>query len=412
MEESNTSMRLAKLPMMKNGNPLRSVGTIQDITERKSVEKKIEHMAHHDPLTGLPNRILAKARAEQIIATAKRSNTKAAFLFIDLDGFKSINDILGHSAGDAMLKTISFRLKECVRESDIISRQGGDEFLVVLSDIKENKFIASTAEKILTELEKPFDLSGNTFSLSGSIGVALYPDHGNTFETLLQSADTAMYKAKEKGKNGYHFYTHQMTHNMIGQFKIQNDLKSALNNNQFVLYYQPQIELISNRIIGVEALIRWRHPQLGMIPPMNFIPVAETTGLIVPIGQWVIEEACRQAALWHKEGKEITVAVNISAMQFKRGNLEEVVKNALLSSQIDPKWLELELTESIIMHDADNTLQAVRNLKALGVQLSLDDFGTGYSSLAYLKRFAVDKLKIDQSFIRDILQDRGRCHNC
>jgi diguanylate cyclase (GGDEF)-like protein/PAS domain S-box-containing protein len=390
----------------EEGNPIRSVGTVQDITKQKVIEKKIEHMAHHDALTGLPNRTLAKARAEQIIAHAKRSKSKVAFLFIDLDGFKTINDTLGHSAGDSMLKTIALRLKECVRESDIISRQGGDEFLLILSDIKEENVIASTTQKVLSELEKSFEIHDHTLSISGSIGISLYPDHGDNFELLLKSADTAMYKAKETGKNGYHFYTHQMTHNIIGQFKIQNDLKMALENNEFTLFYQPQIDLATNRITGVEALIRWFHPQLGMIPPMSFIPIAESSGLIVSIGQWVIEEACTQAALWQKIEIDISVAVNISAMQFKRGNLEEIVKNALLSSQINPNRLELELTESIIMHDADNTLQSVRNLKALGVQLSIDDFGTGYSSLSYLKQFAVDKLKIDQSFVRDILQDQ------
>lgn len=390
----------------EEGNPIRSIGTVQDITERKSIEKEMHHMAHHDALTGLPNRTLAKVRAEQIISNAKRTGTKAAFLFIDLDGFKAINDTLGHSAGDVMLKTISSRLKACVRESDAISRQGGDEFLVVLSNITENHFIESTAKKVLDDLEKSFEISGNILSVSGSIGIAIYPDHGETFETLFQSADTAMYKAKEIGKNAYFFYTQQMTHHMIGQFKIKNDLKNAVENNEFVLFYQPQIDLATNRITGVEALIRWRHPMMGIIPPMNFISIAENSGMIVQIGQWVIEEACRQAAIWHTMGIKITVAVNISAMQFKRGNLEDVVKNALASSQIDSKWLELELTESIIMHDTENTLLCVQNLKSLGIQLSLDDFGTGYSSLAYLKRFAVDKLKIDQSFIRGVLQDR------
>ncbi|HEX5329119.1 PAS domain S-box protein, partial [Sulfuricurvum sp.] len=378
----------------------------RDITERKHAEQQIEHMAHHDALTGLANRTLAKIKAEQIMVHAKRTNAKAAFLFIDLDGFKAINDTLGHSVGDLMLKNVSSRLKESIRESDTISRQGGDEFLLILSDIQENDAIVSIAKKILTILEKPFEINTHTLSVSGSIGIALYPDHGETYEMLLQSADTAMYKAKESGKNGYHFYTQQMSQNILDQFKIQNDLKNALENKEFILFYQPQIDLSSNRIIGVEALIRWQHPMMGMMPPMSFIPIAEGSGLIVPIGQWVIEESCRQAALWQKMGIELCVAVNISAMQFKRGNLEEIVKNALFASQIDPHHLELELTESIIMHDADNTLQSVRNLKALGVQLSIDDFGTGYSSLSYLKRFAVDKLKIDQSFVRDILQDR------
>jgi diguanylate cyclase (GGDEF)-like protein/PAS domain S-box-containing protein len=395
-----------KIPVY-NGNEFMGVlGIGRDITERKMSEKKIEHMAHHDSLTGLPNRVLIKDRAEQIMVHAKRLNAKAAFLFIDLDGFKSINDTLGHSVGDSMLKSVASRLKACIRESDTISRQGGDEFLLILSGIQKANVISTIAEKILAELEKSFEIDSHSLSLSGSIGIALYPDHGETFETLLQSADTAMYKAKELGKNSYHFYTQQMTHHMIGEFKIQNDLKSALLQDEFILFYQPQIDLTTNSIIGVEALIRWRHPMMGMMPPMNFISIAENNGLIVPIGQWVIEEACRQAALWQEMGIDISVAVNISAMQFKRGNLEEIVKNALFISKIDPKWLELELTESIIMHDADNTLQSVRNLKALGIQLSIDDFGTGYSSLSYLKRFAVDKLKIDQSFVRDILEDK------
>lgn len=388
------------------GNPIRSIGTVQDITERKSIEKKIEHMAHHDTLTGLPNRALVKIRAEQIIANAKRNNTKSAVLFIDLDGFKEINDTLGHSTGDAMLKSVASRLKECIRENDILSRQGGDEFLVILSEIRDENDISAVAKKILEVLEHPFEINIHTLSASGSIGISLYPDHGETFETLLQCADTAMYKAKERGKNNYCFYTQQMNHYTIGQFKLQSDLKNALQNNEFVLFYQPQVDLHTNRITGAEALIRWRHPQLGMVPPMQFIPIAENSGLIVQIGEWVLEEACAQAAQWHQNGIEITVAVNISAMQFKRGNLEDVVIHALDHSHLDPKFLELELTESIMMHDVESTLKTVQILKSLGISLSIDDFGTGYSSLAYLKRFSVDKLKIDQSFVRDILTDR------
>lgn len=390
----------------EEGNPIRSVGTVQDISKQKVTEKKIEHMAHHDALTGLPNRILAKARAEQIIANAKCSGSKAAFLFIDLDGFKAINDTLGHSAGDSMLKTITSRLKECVRESDIISRQGGDEFLLILSNLKEEKLIASAAKKVLTELQKSFEINSHTFSTSASIGISLYPDHGETFESLLQSADTAMYKAKESGKNTYCFYNEKMKYDLIGQFKLQNDLKSALQNSEFILFYQPQIDLLTNRIIGAEALIRWKHQQMGMVPPMSFIPLAESSGLIVQIGQWVIEEACRQAAAWQRSGIDITVAVNISAVQFKRRNLGTIVTDALAASGLNPSSLELELTESVMMHDVESTLLTVRNLKSLGVQLSIDDFGTGYSSLAYLKRFAVNKLKIDQSFVRNIIEDK------
>lgn len=389
-----------------NGNVVSVLTIGRDISERKTTEKKIEYMAHHDALTGLPNRILAQDRTEKILIKAQSTEKRAALLFIDLDGFKTINDSMGHSIGDEVLKTVALRLTEGLRSSDIISRQGGDEFLLILSDIEDINDIVTIANKLLLQFENPFHVADHPLSLSASIGIAIYPEHGNSFESLLQSADMAMYKAKESGKNGYYFYTNQMNHNFIGQFKLQNDLKSALQNNDFVLYYQPQIDLVRNCITGVEALIRWKHPELGMIPPMNFIPIAETNGLIVQIGQWVIEEACRQAAQWHNNGMKITVAVNISAVQFKRGNLETVVKDALKLSGLNPHFLELELTESILIHDAENILKTVQTLKELGIQLSIDDFGTGYSSLAYLKRFAVDKLKIDQSFIRDILRDQ------
>ncbi|MFA5214967.1 EAL domain-containing protein [Sulfuricurvum sp.] len=392
--------------VIPNTDPIQTIIVTQDISERKAIEKKVEFLAHHDALTGLPNRILAKDRTEQIIAHAKRTGSKAAILFIDLDGFKSINDSMGHSVGDAVLKNIASRLMEGIRASDTISRQGGDEFLLILSDIEEANNIITIAEKLLQEFDKPFTIAGQALSISASIGIALYPENGESFEALLQSADTAMYQAKESGKNTYCFYTQQMNHNLIGQFKLQNDLRSALQNTEFVLFYQPQIDLAENRITGAEALIRWQHPQMGMIPPMSFIPLAESSGIIVQIGEWVIHEACHQAAQWEKEGKEITVAVNISAVQFKRGNLEAIVKNALESSGLNPKLLELELTESILINDVENILKTVQILKGLGIQLSIDDFGTGYSSLAYLKRFAVDKLKIDQSFVREILTDQ------
>lgn len=384
----------------------RIIGIARDITERRLIEKQIEFMAHHDALTGLPNRTFANAKMEKAISYAKKTDTKAALLFIDLDGFKTINDSMGHTVGDAVLKLVASRLKKTIRASDTISRQGGDEFLLILSDIEEITDVITIAEKLLHEFEQSFSVEDQLLSLSASIGISIYPEQGETFEALLQNADTAMYKAKESGKNTYRFFTRQMNHNIIGQFKIQNDLKTALQNNEFVLFYQPQIELSSNTITGSEALIRWKHPQLGMIPPMNFIPIAESSGLIVQIGQWVIEEACRQASIWHKNGIKITVAVNISAVQFKRGDLESIVNNALQVSGLNPTCLELELTESIMMHNVESTLQTVQALKALGVQLSIDDFGTGYSSLAYLKRFDVDKLKIDQSFLRDLLRDR------
>lgn len=388
------------------GNPIQTIGTVQDITQQKSTEQKIEYMAHHDALTCLPNRILVKDRTEQAIAYAKRHDSKIALLFIDLDGFKTINDSLGHFTGDAILQEVSSRLKECVRESDTVGRLGGDEFLIILSDLNALSDIAAVTDKLLREFEHPFRIHGHSLFTSASIGIAIFPDNADTFETLLQNADMAMYKAKEQGKNTYCFHTPQMQEDLIEQFTIQNDLKNALRDNDLLLHYQPQINLAGNRITGTEALIRWKHPTKGMIPPSDFIPIAESSGLIVSIGEWVIREACRQLAEWQEGGIHITVAVNISSVQFQRGNLENIVKEALLAYRIDPKYLELELTESIMIHDAENTLQAVRNLKALGVKLSIDDFGTGYSSLAYLKRFAVDKIKIDQSFIRDIQNDQ------
>lgn len=387
-------------------DPIQTIIVTKDITERKIIEKKIEHMAHHDALTGLPNRILAQNRMEQAIAYAQRHTRFCALLFIDLDGFKAINDTLGHSIGDSVLQAVALRLKECIRECDTISRQGGDEFLLILSDIQTTEEVKTVAEKLIRAFDQPFYTLNHTLSVSASIGIALYPNDGENFETLHQSADTAMYRAKESGKNTYIFYSKQMFQHQIDQFKLQSHLKSAIVDRQFVLHYQPQIDLASNRIIGAEALIRWKHPQIGMVTPMSFIPLAESSGLIVSLGQWVIEESCRQASLWHRNGIDVTIAVNISAIQFKRENLVETVTNALRVSELHPRYLELELTESIMMHDVGTTFQTVQELKALGVQLSIDDFGTGYSSLAYLKRFAVDKLKIDQSFVRDISQDQ------
>lgn len=378
----------------------------RDITERKLDEQRIEYMAHHDELTKLPNRTFAKIRADQAMTQAKAAGKQVAFIFIDLDGFKTINDSLGHPTGDAMLKIIATRLNVHVTGNDMLSRHEGDAFLLILSDIEDIRYVSFMAQRTLEILEKPFQLADYTLSISGSIGIAIYPDHADTFESLLQCADMAMYKTKEFGKNGYQFYTPEMSQDFVGQFKIQSDLRKALQNNEFVLFYQPQISLPDHKVIGVEALVRWQHPHSGMMPPMNFIPIAESSGLIIQIGQWIIEEGCRQAARWHRMGIEITVAINISAVQFKRGNLENIVKNALLSSGLNPRFLELELTESILIQDAENILKTVNLLKSIGVQLSIDDFGTGYSSLAYLKRFAVDKLKIDQSFVRDILRDQ------
>ncbi|MBU1882866.1 PAS domain S-box protein [bacterium] len=385
------------------GDALRSIGTVQDINEQKITEKRIEHMAHHDALTGLPNRVLAKNRVQQAITVARQNNSKTALLFLDLDGFKTVNDSMGHSMGDKVLKLVTSRIKDTIKEGDTISRQGGDEFLIILSGINDTQEIVTVIKDLLYKFEKPFDINGHAVSTSASIGIAVYPEHGDSFESLLQNADIAMYEAKENGKNTYSFYTEKMNRNILQRFQIQNDLKYALKNNEFELYYQPQIDLDSNTIIGAEALIRWKHPLLGIIPPLNFIPIAESSGTIVNIGEWVINEACRQAVRWGKQGITMSIAVNISGVQFKRGNLEEIVTKALNASGLDPRFLELELTESIMINDAENVLATLQALKALGIKLSIDDFGTGYSSLTYLKRFAIDKLKIDKSFINSIL---------
>lgn len=389
-----------------NGKIVGALAIGRNVTEQKNIEKRIEFMSHHDILTGFANRTLAKERAKQVIAQARQKGNKVAILFIDLDEFKTVNDSLGHSAGDIMLKMVALRLQECIKANDMISREGGDEFLIILSDVNEKSEIESVVNKLLQKFKQSFNVNNNIITTSASIGIALYPDDGENFDQLFQSADAAMYKAKEIGKNNYRFYTQQMKDDLVGSFQIQNNLQEAIKNKEFVLYYQPQVDLKQNRIIGVEALIRWQHPIQGLIPPLNFISIAESSGLIVQIGEWVLLEACRQAALWNQQGKDIVVAVNISAVQFKHGNLKEVVKNALHVTGLDPKYLELELTESILINDTENILETVKVIKELGIKLSIDDFGTGYSSLSYLKRFAVDKLKIDQSFVRDLLNDK------
>ena len=378
----------------------------RDVTERTNIEKRIEFMAHHDALTGLPNRILLKERGEKLLLQSTDDSQKVALLFIDLDGFKTINDSLGHTVGDSVLQIVAQRLLNVMGIGDTLSRHGGDEFVMLLPNIKDMSEVVEMAHKIVKKFKKSLTIDDHILSTSASIGIAVYPEHGGTFEQLLQNADVAMYKAKENGKNNYCFFTQKMKHNLVGLFKMQNNLKNAIKNKEFILHYQPQVDLVENKIVGVEALIRWQHPSMGIIPPLQFIPTAENSGLIVPIGEWVIHEACKQGAIWNQEGKAIVVAVNVSAVQFKRGNLLDVVKNALAVSKLDPKYLELELTESILINDTENVLETVKGIKELGIQLSIDDFGTGYSSLAYLKRFAVDKLKIDQSFVRDIINDK------
>ncbi len=388
----------------RGGNRL--YGACQDITERRHAEARIEFLAHHDVLTGLPNRVLLRDRFEQTLARTQRSQSLVALLFLDLDNFKRVNDTLGHVAGDQLLLEVVKRLTHCTRDSDTISRQGGDEFILLLNEIPDIETVERIAADILRLLAEPVEINGHAINASCSIGVAVYPQDGSDFDGLLQKADTAMYNAKDAGRDTYRFFDDGMNRQASEHLLLQNRLHQALNRAELQLHYQPQMDTDSGKVTGVEALLRWYNPELGDVSPARFIPVAEDSGLIVPIGAWVIEQACRQAQLWRLAGlPDITMSVNLSALQFRRAGLIETVAGALSRTALPPHLLELELTESILLQDVENTLDTVRQLKALGVRLAIDDFGTGYSSLSYLKRFAVDRLKIDQSFVRDIHTD-------
>ena len=390
----------------KVGRVTHYVAVLSDITERKASEARIAFLAQHDPLTGLPNRTLLRDRLDQALANATRHGTRIALMFLDLDRFKTINDSLGHMTGDRLLQGVAQRLTSCVRETDTVSRQGGDEFLIVLTDVDVPDDAARVAEKILGLLQAPFDVDGQQLGTSFSIGIALYPEDGDSVEVLMKNADTAMYHAKESGRNTYRFFDEAMNINALERLHLENGLRHALAQQEFQLYYQPQVDLASGRIIGMEALLRWFSGVMGGIPPARFIPLAEECGLIVPIGEWVLHTACRQAAAWQDAGyPPIPVAVNLSALQFRRSDIVATVAAALTTGGIDGRWLELELTESLLMQSGPDILTTLGRLKALGVRLSIDDFGTGYSSLAYLKRFPVDRLKVDQSFVRDLTDD-------
>jgi diguanylate cyclase (GGDEF)-like protein/PAS domain S-box-containing protein len=382
------------------------IGSTTDITERREAETRIAFLAHHDALTELPNRALARDRAQVAMAIAERSRQKLALIFLDLDDFKTVNDSLGHAAGDALLREVAARLRRCTRDSDTISRQGGDEFLIVMPEMPDTDAVAAAAGKVVEAMVASFSIEGQEVATSVSAGIAVYPDDGKDFDTLLKKADTAMYHAKDSGRGTYRFFSEQLNRDSVEHLRIQAALHRALENHEFELHYQPQVDLASGRVVGAEALLRWNHPELGMVPPARFIPVAESSGTIVPIGEWVIREACRQAAACARAGHaDLVVAVNLSAAQFRRGDLHETVRSALEHAGCEPRSLELELTESILIRDTQIVLESVRRIKALGVGLSIDDFGTGYSSLSYLRRFPLDKLKIDQSFVKDMVTD-------
>ncbi|MEW6611251.1 MAG: EAL domain-containing protein [Pseudomonadota bacterium] len=374
----------------------------RDITERRIAEDRVHRLAYYDTLTGLPNRLLFKDRLQQALAQAERGGQLVAVMFLDLDRFKLINDTLGHGIGDLLLRGMGERLSLCVRESDTVARMGGDEFTVILSGLHKGQDAALVARKILDAFAQPFWLEGHELFVNASIGIALYPSDSQTPEGLLKQADLAMYAAKEQG-NHYQFYTAAMNVISAERLALENALRHAMEAGQLSLHYQPQIDLESGAVVGMEALLRWQRPEQGFVSPAEFIPLAEETGLILPIGDWVLRTACAQNKAWQEAGfAPLRVAVNLSARQFKQQNLVQTIRQALRDSGLEPRFLELELTESIFMQHEEASIRKLRELKAMGIKISIDDFGTGYSSLGYLQRFPVDKLKIDRSFVRDI----------
>jgi diguanylate cyclase (GGDEF)-like protein len=388
------------------GNDLAyGIDTLRTRVEHAAAEKKLEYLAHHDVLTGLPNRLLLRDRFDQAIVQALHEDSGVTMFFLDLDNFKQVNDSLGHNYGDLLLVQVVKRLGECLRDTDTISRQGGDEFVVLLPNLHDLSVINEIANHIVEAFSAPFEIGSYSINTTFSIGISVYPDDGVEFDTLLKNSDTALYQAKDSGRDTYRFFSAKMNIDAQEQLQLQGQLRHAVKNQEFVLHYQPQIDIISGHIIGAEALVRWQHPEQGLIPPGKFIPLAERSGLIVPMGEWVLNEACRQAQRWRDNGLPLLMAVNLSSLQFKRGNLIETVVNALEKSGLPAELLELELTESILMQDVDVAIKLLHSLKEMGVKLSIDDFGTGYSSLSYLKRLAVNKLKIDQSFVRDLTED-------
>jgi len=394
-----------KVEFDENDQPVRMLGTFQDITERKQAEKHIRKLAHFDSLTGLPNRTLLNDRVNQAISMAQRSHDKLAILFVDLDHFKNINDTLGHRIGDELLVEIAQRLQSVVRDEDTVSRLGGDEFILLLPGTDTNG-TAHVARKLLQAVSQHYLIEQHELVITPSIGIAMYPSDGEDFDALSRCADIAMYRAKRDGRNNYRFFTPEMQARSARNLQLENALRRALERDQLHLHYQPQVSLQDGRIIGAEALLRWKHPELGMVSPAEFIPVAEDSGLILPIGEWVLRTAIRQLKAWMDRGiAPMIISVNLSAVQFRQPKLLKLVTQILKEEGLPPQYLELELTEGVTMNDPVTAVKVMDNLHERGIRMSIDDFGTGYSSLSQLKRFQVYKLKIDQSFVRDVVDD-------
>jgi len=379
----------------------------QDVTARKLAEERVQFLAYYDALTGLPNRTLLQDRLAKALAGARRQKEKVALLFLDLDKFKDINDSLGHSVGDLLLQKVAERLKTWAREQDTVARLGGDEFLIMLTHVKNIPDAAVAAERLMNAMTAEFIVQGQPLSLGCSLGISIFPEHGADGEALIKNADAAMYFAKENGRNNFRYFTEDMNAQAVERLALENSLRLALDKKELFLVYQPQMDLDTGKIVGLEALLRWQHPELGLVPPDKFIRIAENSGLIMPIGEWVLRTACSQARQWQDEGLlAVPAAVNVSSVQFRQEGFCDLIRRVLDETGLAPQYLELELTESLLLSSADVTLSVLQELKTMGVTLSIDDFGTGYSSLSYLKRFPVSKLKIDRSFVRDVAVNR------
>jgi diguanylate cyclase (GGDEF)-like protein/PAS domain S-box-containing protein len=388
----------------QEGHVTGAVIVFHDVSMARSMVLEMSHLAQHDVLTDLPNRLLLKDRLSQAISLARRNHHRLAVLYLDLDGFKDINDSLGHSVGDKLLQSVAARLSACVRKSDTVSRQGGDEFVILLPEVRHAEDAAVSAAKIIAELKRVHRIGEHRLLVTGSIGLSTYPENGEDAETLIKNADTAMYRAKQCGHDNYKFFVPDMSRQAVERQSLEEQLRRALEHQELLLHYQPQVNLRTGTITSVEALVRWQHPGRGLLLPRQFLGIAESSGIIVAIGQWVIREACRQTREWLDAGLlAVPVAVNISSLEFQNEQFLEGVQGALKNTSLDPKYLELEITETVLMEDAESTASALGQLKAIGVRLAVDDFGTGYSSLSYLTRFPIDTLKLDQSFVRNIL---------
>jgi diguanylate cyclase (GGDEF)-like protein/PAS domain S-box-containing protein len=378
-------------------------GMNEDITDRKVAEERVQYLAYYDALTDVPNRTLLQDRLSKALASARRQKDKVALLFLDLDRFKNINDSLGHALGDFLLQKVGERLKRWAREQDTVARLGGDEFLIVLTRIRDVADAAVAAERLMAAMTNEFIVQGNPLSISCSLGISIFPDHGESGEILIKNADAAMYSAKEKGRNNFRFFTEKMNAEVEERLTLENSLRLALERNELFLVYQPQMDMATGNIIGLEALLRWQHPELGLVPPDRFIRIAENSGLIMPIGEWVLRTACSQTRKWQDEGHAaVSVAVNVSAVQFRQEDFCNLIRRVLQETGLAPQYLELELTESLLLANADVTFSVLQELKAMGLTLAIDDFGTGYSSFSYLRQFRVSKLKVDRSFVRDV----------